>query len=185
MGPKAVEVLEVLAKNARQVALTEDNRPIQTFPAQTAEHPVANGSNRDSWRSQSAFAHPLSPKSPSFHRTVRGLRLLDRTGAFGRLNKSTPHACTGADLIQTRASSVPINDMITSAGRAPHRQLTAREKEVLALAAAGLTHKEIAERLGISAKTARNHLANLYEKLGIHVRTQAVAHAVRLGLVEL
>src|SRR5712691_5090231 len=136
-------------------------------------------------RSQSAFAHPLSPKSPSFHRTVRGLRLLDRTGAFGRLNKNTPHACTGADLIQTRASSVPINDMITSAGRAPHRQLTAREKEVLALAAAGLTHKEIAERLGISAKTARNHLANLYEKLGIHVRTQAVAHAVRLGLVEL
>ncbi|HEV2036292.1 MAG TPA: LuxR C-terminal-related transcriptional regulator [Candidatus Dormibacteraeota bacterium] len=75
--------------------------------------------------------------------------------------------------------------MIASARQATQRQLTQREMEVLALAAAGLTHKEIAMRLGISAKTARNHLANLYGKLGIHVRTQAVAHAVRLGLVEL
>lgn len=63
--------------------------------------------------------------------------------------------------------------------------LTAREQEVLELVAYGLTHKEIAWRLGISARTVRNHLANLYEKLGIHARAQAVIWAVRLGLVEL
>ena len=65
------------------------------------------------------------------------------------------------------------------------RSLTPRETEVLALAAKGLTHKEIAERLGISARTARNHLANLYRKLDIHGRAETVHWAVRLGLLDL
>lgn len=64
------------------------------------------------------------------------------------------------------------------------RPLTAREAQVLRLAANGLTHKEIAGRLGISTRTARNHIANLYEKLEIHGRAQAAVHAVRLGLIE-
>ena len=62
--------------------------------------------------------------------------------------------------------------------------LTPREQQVLRLAAVGLTHKEIAYRLGITGKTARNHLANLYDKLGIHGRAQAALHAVRLGLID-
>jgi DNA-binding CsgD family transcriptional regulator len=62
--------------------------------------------------------------------------------------------------------------------------LTPREEEVLRLAAFGLTHREIAGRLGIRAKTVRNHLANLYDKLGIHGRAQAVLHAIRLGLID-
>ena len=64
------------------------------------------------------------------------------------------------------------------------RPLTTREAQVLRLTAAGLTHKEIADRLGISARTARNHIANLYQKLEIHGRAQAAVHAVRLGLIE-
>ena len=62
--------------------------------------------------------------------------------------------------------------------------LTPREEQVLRLAATGLTHREIAGRLGIRAKTVRNHLANLYDKLGIHARAQAVLHAIRLGLID-
>jgi NarL family two-component system response regulator LiaR len=62
--------------------------------------------------------------------------------------------------------------------------LTPREEQVLRLAAVGLTHKEIACRLGIRAKTARNHLCNLYDKLGIHGRAEAVLHAIRLGLID-
>src|SRR3982074_3781055 len=53
------------------------------------------------------------------------------------------------------------------------RPLTHREAEILKLAASGLTHKEIAYQLGISAKTVRNHMANLYEKLNIHARAHA------------
>jgi DNA-binding CsgD family transcriptional regulator len=63
-------------------------------------------------------------------------------------------------------------------------RLTPREEQVLRLAASGLTHKEIAGRLGIRAKTARNHLANLYDKLGVHGRAQAVLVAIRLGLID-
>lgn len=65
------------------------------------------------------------------------------------------------------------------------RPLTQREAEILKLAASGLTHKEIAYQLGISAKTVRNHMANLYEKLNIHARAQAVVWAIRLGLIEI
>lgn len=63
-------------------------------------------------------------------------------------------------------------------------RLSARETEVLSLAAVGLTHKEIASRLGISSRTARNHLAHIYDKLGIHDRAQAALYAARIGLVE-
>jgi DNA-binding NarL/FixJ family response regulator len=62
--------------------------------------------------------------------------------------------------------------------------LTLREVEVLQLLARGLTHRQIAGHLGITHKTARNHTANLYDKLEIHARAQAVLYAVREGLVD-
>ena len=62
-------------------------------------------------------------------------------------------------------------------------RLSVRETEVLTLAASGFTHKEIAAQLGISTRTARNHLTHIYSKLGIHDRAQAALHAARLGLV--
>jgi DNA-binding NarL/FixJ family response regulator len=64
------------------------------------------------------------------------------------------------------------------------RPLTHRETEILKLAAAGLTDKEIAHQFEISDKTVRNHMANLYEKLNIHSRAEAVVWAIRLGLIE-
>ena len=61
--------------------------------------------------------------------------------------------------------------------------LSPREQEVLALVAAGLTNKEIAERLVIGDRTAKYHLSSLLNKLGADNRTQAVAHATRQGLL--
>lgn len=63
--------------------------------------------------------------------------------------------------------------------------LTAREVEILKLIAVGQANKQIAYRLSISEKTVRNHVSNIYEKLGIYDRSQAVLYAVRKGLVEL
>jgi DNA-binding CsgD family transcriptional regulator len=54
-------------------------------------------------------------------------------------------------------------------------RLTAREGEVLALVAEGRTNAEIARLLWISRETVRKHLENVYDKLGVHTRTSAVA----------
>ena len=67
----------------------------------------------------------------------------------------------------------------------PFEALTQREREVLQLAADGLSNKEIASRLGISEKTAKNHTANIFSKLQVNDRTQAVVLALRRGLVTL
>jgi RNA polymerase sigma factor (sigma-70 family) len=52
--------------------------------------------------------------------------------------------------------------------------LTPREREILDQLAKGYLYKEIADRLGISLDTVRNHLRKVYEKLHVHSRTEAV-----------
>lgn len=61
--------------------------------------------------------------------------------------------------------------------------LTARELEVLSLVALGLTHLQIAERLGISAHTVTSHLKSAYRKLDVHTAAAAVFRAVCLRLL--
>ena len=53
--------------------------------------------------------------------------------------------------------------------------LTEREREILDLVAAGKTNAEIAEAIWIAPGTVRKHLENIYEKLGVHSRTAAIA----------
>jgi DNA-binding NarL/FixJ family response regulator len=60
-------------------------------------------------------------------------------------------------------------------------QLSEREQEVLHLAARGLTNKAIGFELFISDRTVQGHLANIYEKLGVSGRTEAVMRAVESG----
>ena len=63
--------------------------------------------------------------------------------------------------------------------------LTPRELEVLQLAADGLSNKEIAVKLVISEKTVKNHIANIFSKLQVNDRTQAILHGLRQGLITL
>ena len=63
--------------------------------------------------------------------------------------------------------------------------ISAREEEVLQLVADGYGTNEIAERLYISGKTVKNHLASIYEKLNARDCTQAVLMAVKMGIVKL
>lgn len=63
--------------------------------------------------------------------------------------------------------------------------LTAREHDVLALVADGLSNREIAHDLSISEHTVKFHLASVFGKLGVSTRTEAVQKGVRLGVIEI
>jgi DNA-binding NarL/FixJ family response regulator len=70
-------------------------------------------------------------------------------------------------------------------GRAePFPELTDREREILDLVARGLTNAEIARRLVVSDKTVRNHVSNVFAKLHVTGRAEAVARARDAGLGE-
>ena len=61
--------------------------------------------------------------------------------------------------------------------------LTEKETEVIKLVSEGLSNKEIAERLDISTNTVKTHLKNIYEKLQVNRRVQAVEKAKSLNLL--
>jgi DNA-binding NarL/FixJ family response regulator len=64
----------------------------------------------------------------------------------------------------------------------PFPELTDREREILDLVARGLTNTEIAQRLFLSSKTVRNHVSNVFTKLQVAGRAEAVAQARDAGL---
>lgn len=68
-------------------------------------------------------------------------------------------------------------------GGAAYETLTAREQDVLRLLARGLRNKEIATRLVISERTVNFHLANIYQKLNVSGRTEALSKALEQGLI--
>ncbi|MDQ3991844.1 MAG: response regulator transcription factor [Actinomycetota bacterium] len=68
--------------------------------------------------------------------------------------------------------------------RKPESPLSRREIEILQKVAYGATTKEVADQLGISPHTVKTHLERVFEKLGANDRAQAVAIAIRKGLVE-
>jgi len=63
--------------------------------------------------------------------------------------------------------------------------LSAREIAVVRLMAEGRRHKEIARELRISPRTVGNHIASIYNKLGIDDRAQAIVYAIKKGIVRL
>lgn len=106
-----------------------------------------------------------------------------KAGACGYLLKRTPPEEIAAAIVQAQAGGSPMSPQIARQvvnyfHRSPRADglsvLTAREREVLELLATGSLYKEIAARLGMSFDTVRTHLRNIYEKLHVHSRTEAV-----------
>ncbi len=62
-------------------------------------------------------------------------------------------------------------------------ELSAREREVLVSLAEGNNYQEIADRLFISVDTVRHHIRNIYRKLHVHSQSEAVAKAIRKGII--
>jgi DNA-binding NarL/FixJ family response regulator len=63
--------------------------------------------------------------------------------------------------------------------------ITLREREILALVAAGRANKEIAANVGISEDTVKRHVSHILEKLDVHDRAQATAEAIRRGIIRM
>jgi DNA-binding NarL/FixJ family response regulator len=104
-----------------------------------------------------------------------------------------PKTATGAELLEAAHGAVlgePVLHPATTAallqqlrGDGPAPNLTPRESEVLRQVAAGQTNKSIALKLGISEHTVKFHLGSAMTKLGAASRAEAVAVAIRRGLI--
>lgn len=70
-------------------------------------------------------------------------------------------------------------------GAAPPAPLSAREIEIVRLAAHGMTNKEIGRQLLVSTRTVQAHLGHIFVKIGVASRTEAVVHALRRGWIRL
>lgn len=118
-----------------------------------------------------------------------------RAGASGYLVKDSPAAELIAAVHSLRAgrgyfgpqAAKTLADQVQRPDRSmedPYGALTPREREVFHLIVEGLTTKEIARRLGISAKTAENHRARVLDKLDVRNTAELVRYAVRRGLLD-
>ena len=65
------------------------------------------------------------------------------------------------------------------------KPLSEREKEVLTFYAQGLTYSQVAENLAISPGTARKHIENIYKKLQVHNKMEAVQKASKLEIIKI
>jgi DNA-binding NarL/FixJ family response regulator len=114
-------------------------------------------------------------------------------GARGYLTKDAPAAeiqrairtvHAGEALLDPVVAARLVDAIAQPPGEPAPERLTAREQEVLALMAEGLSGPQIADRLIVALPTVKTHQARLYEKLGVSERAAAVAEAMRRGLLE-
>jgi DNA-binding NarL/FixJ family response regulator len=112
-----------------------------------------------------------------------------RAGATGYLLKDTNadelrRAVKAAAAGQVQLSPEAATRLMREV-RAPEKpeSLTERETDVLKLLAKGQANKEIARELAIGEKTVKTHVSSILAKLGVQSRTQAVLHAMKVGLI--
>jgi DNA-binding NarL/FixJ family response regulator len=109
-------------------------------------------------------------------------------GAVGYLLKDAEPAELGAAIRAAAQGEAPLAPKAAAAlleelSRTQVRpELTVRERDVLALLVSGLSNKQIARQLGISEKTVKGHLTNLFQRIGVSDRTQAALWAERNGI---
>ena len=166
-------------------ALGPDGRSVAGLVLRHHERLDGSGYHRN------ALAPDLSPAS----------RVLAAAEAFQTAREPRPHRPPLSDA--AAASSLrdaaragrlcpdAVEALLTSVGQAARRVtskgisgLTGREMEVLRLIAGGRTAKEAARELGISPKTADNHIQNLYAKIGVTTRAGAALFALERGLLQ-
>jgi HD-GYP domain-containing protein (c-di-GMP phosphodiesterase class II)/DNA-binding CsgD family transcriptional regulator len=155
-----------------------------------------------------AAGHHERLDGSGYHRSLPGsalspaARMLAAADVYHAMTEPRPHrgalagneaaATLRAEVRAGRIDADAAHHVLTAAGhprptarqRARPAGLTARELEVLVLVARGASGGDVARKLVIAEKTARNHIEHIYLKLGITTRAEASLYAMRLGLVD-
>jgi DNA-binding NarL/FixJ family response regulator len=152
---------------------------------QVLEHPAAAASGGEASVQLVLLEAPFASElEPAVDGPVPVVVLAERPDSDAALHARSLGA------IAVVAKNAPLAELSMAIARAlqrpasdPPASLTARQQEVLKLIADGLDNAQIAERLRISRRTARAHVSDVLERLGVENRTQAAVTAVRHGLV--
>jgi len=115
---------------------------------------------------------------------IDGYMLKDSDSA--ELKKAIFHVIDGESYIQPSLIPMLNSKMIErDVDQTKIDSLTRRELEVLKLLSVGLYNKEIGKNLGISERTVKNHISNIFKKINVMDRTQAAVFAIRNNLIKL
>lgn len=170
---------------------------IARYVARTQE-PVHYGGDGDSWLHHSPYMAKHRPQSalclPVFvHRAAVGVLYLENhsPGVVSPERIKILHAMASqgvyiCELLRSLSVRDGEADAEKATGKTPaviEEPLTDREMEVLALLAAGLSNKEIADRLVVAVGTVKVHVKNIFTKLKVNRRTKAIAQAKELQLL--
>jgi len=144
----------------------------------------------------------LSQRLPETHILILSMHSSDayviqalRNGAKGYILKDTGpnelvqairQVIAGRRYLSSRLSERLLDTFLSKSDEMvedPYQQLTAREREVLQLAAEGYTNVEIGNMLSLSSRTVELHRANMMSKLGLHNSSELVRYAIRKGII--
>lgn len=187
LGQTAAEVLgkpchEVFAgRDAQNFRFCRSNCPVtqnarRGRPTQDYDLVAKRPDGKDMWANVSVMLLKNPQEPPLVLHTVRDVTERRRVETFARRAmeslreiESPPASESGPETEEPRPTPIP--------------PLSRREMQVLQLMAVGLTTKDIADHLGISPITARNHITHVISKLGAGNRLQAVLYASRRRLI--
>jgi two-component system, NarL family, nitrate/nitrite response regulator NarL len=120
----------------------------------------------------------IVPKQTSTELLIKSIRKV-HAGEFWLDRKSTAQVIRR---LTKRSSGAPLNQGTRQGLREHGGALSAREREIVALVAQGFKNKEMAERMFISEQTVKNHLHNIFDKLGVSDRLELALYAIHHNL---
>jgi DNA-binding NarL/FixJ family response regulator len=181
-----IEVAGLARDGAEAIAMAADCAPDVVL--MDLQMPRVDGIEATQRISRGAGAPPVVVLT-SFSDSARIIEAID-SGAVGYLLKDAAPDELLAGIRAAAGGESPLAPRVAAAlvrerrGGGAGEGLTDRERQVLALVAAGAANKQIAHRLGISPKTVKSHLGHIFRQIGVTDRLQAALWARRHGLVE-
>lgn len=154
---------------------------LRKFPDKKIVALSSETGKNDVTRAVLAGSHGFLLKEMSYPKFIQAVRMIAEQGAF--IHPHVLQHIIKEYRILSRKGASTVN--VSRNGVSKDRVCTTREHEILQLLVNGNDNNSIAEELGISEKTVKNHLTNIFRKLDVKDRTQAAVLAIRNEWVEL